>query len=71
MGAVARGARPGGLTVGILHGPRHADANPFVDIIIVIVTGFGEARNAAIARSAHALVALAARAHGAPAAVRP
>jgi len=58
MEAAARGARDaGGLTVGILPGTRHADANPFVDIIVV--TGFGEARNALVARSAHALVALA------------
>jgi uncharacterized protein (TIGR00725 family) len=57
MQAAARGAREaGGLTVGILPGPRHQDANPFVDV--AIVTDLGHARNAVVVRSAHALVAL-------------
>jgi uncharacterized protein (TIGR00725 family) len=57
MEAAARGARgAGGLTVGILPGRRHAEANPYVDV--VIVTGFGEGRNVLVARSAHALIAL-------------
>jgi uncharacterized protein (TIGR00725 family) len=57
MEAAARGARgAGGLTVGILPGRRHAEANPHVDV--VIVAGFGEGRNVLVARSAHALIAL-------------
>jgi uncharacterized protein (TIGR00725 family) len=57
MEAAARGARAaGGLTVGILPGSRHADANPYVDV--VIASGFGEGRNVLVARSAHALIAL-------------
>ncbi len=58
MEAAARGAkRAGGITVGILPGPSHRDANPFIDI--AIVTGLGHARNAIVARSSHALIALA------------
>ena len=57
MGAAARGAREaGGLTVGILPGPRHQEANPFVDI--TIVTDLGHARNAIVVRSSHAVIAL-------------
>ncbi|MBI2878986.1 MAG: TIGR00725 family protein [Candidatus Rokubacteria bacterium] len=58
MEAAARGAkRGGGLTVGILPGTSHREANPFIDIIVV--TGLGHARNAIVARSSHALIALA------------
>jgi uncharacterized protein (TIGR00725 family) len=58
MGAAARGARrAGGLTVGILPGAAHGDANPFIDI--AIVTDMGHARNAVLVRSSHALIALA------------
>ena len=58
MQAAARGAREaGGLTVGILPGPNHQDANPFVDI--TIVTDLGHARNAVVVRSSHAVIALA------------
>jgi uncharacterized protein (TIGR00725 family) len=57
MEAAARGAREaGGLTVGIVPGPRHRDANPFVDI--VVVTDLGHARNALVVRSSHAVIAL-------------
>ena len=57
MEAAARGARQaGGLSVGILPGPSHRDANPFVDISIV--TDLGHARNALVVRSSHAVIAL-------------
>jgi len=57
MEASARGARQaGGLSVGILPGPSHRDANPFVDISIV--TDLGHARNAVVVRSCHAIIAL-------------
>jgi len=57
MEAASRGAREaGGLSVGILPGPSHRDANPFVDI--AIVTHLGHARNALVVRSSHAVIAL-------------
>jgi len=57
MEAATRGAwQAGGLTVGILPGASHRDANPFVDISIV--TDLGHARNAVVVRSAHAVIAL-------------
>ncbi|MBI4591475.1 MAG: TIGR00725 family protein [Candidatus Rokubacteria bacterium] len=57
MQAAARGAREaGGLTIGVLPGPSHRDANPFVDV--AIVTDLGHARNAVVVRSSHALIAL-------------
>ncbi len=57
MQAAARGAREaGGLIVGILPGPSHRDANPFVDV--AIVTDLGHARNAIVVRSSHAVIAL-------------
>jgi uncharacterized protein (TIGR00725 family) len=57
MAAVCRGARSaGGHTVGILPGEDRGDANPFVDV--AIPTGMGEARNALIARSCDALIAI-------------
>jgi len=57
MEAAARGAREaGGLSVGILPGPSHRDANPFVDISIV--TDLGHARNALVVHSSHAVIAL-------------
>lgn len=56
MEGAARGAREaGGLTVGILPTDNPADANEFIDI--VIPTGFGEARNIMVVRSADAVVA--------------
>jgi uncharacterized protein (TIGR00725 family) len=58
MSAAARGARrAGGLTVGILPGGAHEDANPFIDV--AIVTDMSHARNAVLVRSSHALIALA------------
>ncbi len=57
MEAAARGAHQiGGLSLGILPGPSHRDANPFVDI--TIVTDMGHARNAVVVRSSHAVIAL-------------
>ena len=57
MEASARGAHEGGgLTVGILPGGEHGDANPFIDVRIV--TNLGEARNVVVVRSSHAIIAL-------------
>ena len=57
MEAACRGAKAaGGLTIGILPGTQRGAANPYVDI--PIVTGIGEARNAIIARTAQAAVAV-------------
>jgi uncharacterized protein (TIGR00725 family) len=58
MEAACRGAKEaGGTTFGILPGSRRADANPHVDV--ALATGFGEARNALVARAVDALVAVA------------
>jgi uncharacterized protein (TIGR00725 family) len=60
MEAACRGAHSaGGLTVGILPGDDASAANPFVDV--VIATGLGEARNAIVARTARAVVAIGGR----------
>jgi len=57
MEAACRGARGrGGITVGILPGSERSDANAFVDVIIA--TGLGEARNAIVAASSDALIAV-------------
>jgi uncharacterized protein (TIGR00725 family) len=57
MEAVCRGAKSkGGLTVGILPGQDSSMANPWVDI--PVVTGIGEARNVAVAKSAQAVIAI-------------
>ena len=57
MLASARGAKKSsGLTVGILPGSEHGDANPFIDARIV--TNLGEARNVVVVRSSHAIIAL-------------
>jgi uncharacterized protein (TIGR00725 family) len=57
MEAACRGAKAAdGLTIGILPGPHRGEANPYVDI--PIVTGIGAARNAIIARTAQAAVAV-------------
>ncbi len=57
MEAVCRGAKSkGGLTVGILPGGEARMANPWVDI--PVVTGMGEARNAVVAKSAQAVIAI-------------
>jgi hypothetical protein len=58
MEAACRGAAgAGGLTVGILPGSSRREANPYVRI--PIVTGMGYARNAIVARSAQAVIAIA------------
>ncbi|HTX54858.1 MAG TPA: TIGR00725 family protein [Candidatus Baltobacteraceae bacterium] len=57
MEAACRGAqRAGGVTIGILPGTQHTDANPYVTY--PIPTGLGHARNIMVARSAHALIAI-------------
>jgi len=57
MEAACRGAKSrGGLTVGILPGHDASGANPWVDI--PVVTGLGEARNAIVAKSAQAVIAI-------------
>lgn len=57
MGAAARGAKEkGGVTVGILPGTDKSGANEHIDI--GIVTAMSHARNAIIARSADALIAV-------------
>ena len=57
MLAAARGAkRAGGITVGILPGVRHEEANPFIDIIIP--TGLLFARNAVNVLAGDAVIAV-------------
>ncbi len=57
MEAACRGARQaGGLTVGILPGTSRHEANEHV--IVPVVTGMGEARNAVVVRSAQAVIAV-------------
>ncbi len=57
MEAACRGAvEAGGLTIGILPGSRHQEANPYVRI--PLPTGLGEARNALVVRAAHAVIAI-------------
>lgn len=57
MEACSKGAKEqGGITVGILPGFEKKDANEYVDI--KIVTAMSHARNAIIARSADALIAI-------------
>ncbi len=57
MEAASRGAaEAGGIAVGILPTDSKEDANPYIRI--PIVTGFGIGRNAIIARTADALVAV-------------
>lgn len=57
MEAACRGAKAaGGLTIGILPGTDRSEANAFVDV--AIVTGLGEARNAIVARTAQAVIAI-------------
>ena len=57
MEAACRGAKKGGgMTIGVLPTTQKTDANEFVDI--PIVTGFGEARNIIIVRTADALIAV-------------
>jgi uncharacterized protein (TIGR00725 family) len=57
MEAACRGADgEGGLTVGILPGENRLTANPYVKI--PIATGIGYARNAAVVKSAQAVIAI-------------
>jgi hypothetical protein len=56
MEGAAQGAREaGGMTIGILPTDNRADANPYIDY--VIPTGFGEARNIIVVRTADVVVA--------------
>jgi len=56
MEGAARGAKEaGGTTIGILPSVDRADANPYIDL--AIPTGFGEARNLLVVRTADAVVA--------------
>lgn len=55
MGA-ARGAKEaGGTTIGVLPGSDKSEANEYIDI--AIATGFGEARNIVIVKTADAVIA--------------
>ncbi|MDY6795646.1 MAG: TIGR00725 family protein [Actinomycetota bacterium] len=57
MEAACKGAKAaGGTTIGILPGPFCGDANPYVDF--AIATDMGQARNAIIARTADAAIAV-------------
>lgn len=57
MEAASRGAKEaGGLVVGVLPTPERGSANPSVDV--EIVTNMGHARNAILAHSADALIAV-------------
>jgi len=57
MAAAARGAKSaGGTTVGILPGTSPLDANEWIDH--VVVTGLGHARNAVVAASGNAVIAV-------------
>ena len=57
MEAACRGASSeGGITVGIIPGDSRRTANPYVQI--TIVTGIGYARNVAVVKSAHSVIAI-------------
>jgi uncharacterized protein (TIGR00725 family) len=57
MAAAARGAKEaGGTTIGILPGESRAEANEWIDH--VVVTGLGHARNLAVAASGDAVIAV-------------
>lgn len=57
MEAACRGAKAeGGTTVGILPTDERANANDYVDV--ALATGIGEMRNALVARSVDALIAI-------------
>jgi uncharacterized protein (TIGR00725 family) len=57
MEAACKGAvSEGGLTIGILPGDSRNTANPYVKI--PIVTGIGYARNVAVVRTCHAVIAI-------------
>jgi uncharacterized protein (TIGR00725 family) len=60
MAAAARGAKSaGGTTVGILPGETKAEANEWIDH--VVVTGIGHARNLAVVASGDAVIAVGGR----------
>lgn len=60
MCAAARGAKSaGGTTVGILPGETRAEANEWIDH--VVVTGIGHARNLAVVASGDAVIAVGGR----------
>src|SRR5437867_996448 len=60
MAAAARGAKSaGGTTIGILPGESRADANQWIDH--VVVTGIGHARNLAVVASGNAVIAVGGR----------
>jgi uncharacterized protein (TIGR00725 family) len=57
MEAACKGAsQEGGMTIGVLPGDNRLSANEFVKI--PIVTGIGYARNVAVVKSAHAVIAV-------------
>jgi uncharacterized protein (TIGR00725 family) len=57
MAAAARGAKSaGGTTIGILPGTRRDEANEWIDH--VVLTGLGHARNAVVAASGDAVIAV-------------
>jgi uncharacterized protein (TIGR00725 family) len=57
MAAAARGAKSaGGTTIGIVPGESAAEANEWIDH--VVVTGIGHARNLAVAASGDAVIAV-------------
>lgn len=57
MEAAAYGAKQeGGITLGILPGTLREEANPWIDI--AVLSGMGHARNAFIAQSSDALIAV-------------
>ena len=60
MAAAARGAKSaGGTTIGVLPGETRADANRWLDH--VVVTGVGHARNLAVVASGDAVIAVGGR----------
>lgn len=57
MEAASRGVQEGGgVAVGVLPGPDHHEGNPH--LTVAIATGLGEARNAIIARTCDAMIAV-------------
>jgi uncharacterized protein (TIGR00725 family) len=60
MAAAARGARAaGGTTIGVLPGETSAEANEWIDH--VVVSGVGHARNLAVVASGEAVIAVGGR----------
>ncbi len=55
--AASRGAHEaGGLVIGVLPGSLPAEANPYVSV--AVATGLGDARNAVLANTAEAFIAV-------------